>query len=527
MKVKNINKVLLVSIIIFGALIRVVLLPLPGNSSDVATFVRFADQVLKFGPQSLYEPTDLGQVQGHFTYPPLFPMILAGSFWVERAILRLLWQPSEAAFGAASSQLDDLVVKGWAVAGDAFLAWFAWREVCRFQGQRSATVVVAAILWSPAIAYAGAYWGQIDALLAAVVVAAVSSMLNRQWWLVGAWVSVGMLLKPQMVVAVPIVVLGTVILGRLGGAVRAGCASLGVGAMLTLPFWATGRFGVLASAYLHAAGAYPAVTVNADNIWTALCSLPLGLSCGSDSELLVWGLTYRQVGLLCLSVYVTFVLFLLARPFMILSEIDRKISSNIELENNARGIVFVGMSLVFFAFFMLPTQVHERYLLPAIALMSILVNYNKEYRIIYSILSFNFLLNLISVVTISATISRSIQSLGFTPQNISWINCIVFVIMLFDYIENLREKAFEKQSKMHGNSHMQWILSATMCVSIISIESQVFMNSSMFLTENTSIWIIITCAGIVFIRLWFLLLEGLRNIIISSTSALSTIKPEI
>lgn len=118
-------------VILVAVLIRLVLLPLPGNTSDIATFVRFADQVLDHGPQSLYDPADLGQVQGHFTYPPLFPMLLAGSLWIERDIAQLLRGTSLERVDAISSEFDALVVKTWAVFGDAFLAWFAWREVHR------------------------------------------------------------------------------------------------------------------------------------------------------------------------------------------------------------------------------------------------------------------------------------------------------------------------------------------------------------------------------------------------------------
>ena len=500
-------------------------MPLPGNTSDVATFVRFADQILEFGPQSLYEPTDLGQVQGHFTYPPLFPMILAGSVWVERAILRLLWQPNESAFGAHSSQLDGLVVKAWAVAGDALLAWFAWREVRQSRGRRSANVVVAATLWSPAVAYAGAYWGQIDSMLAAVVVAAVSSMLNRRWWLVGIWVSFGMLLKPQMVVAVPIVALGTVILGRLGGVVRAACASLGVGAILTVPFWATGRLGLLASAYLHATGAYPTVTVNAYNIWMALCAMPLGLTCGSDVELLVWGLTYRQVGLLCLGACVASVLALLVRPFMILSEIGTEIPHRIRVENRARGAIFLGMSLVFLAFFMLPTQVHERYLLPAIVILTTLITLNTEYKLLYLILSITFVVNLMSVISISSDIFENIVLLGFSPLHISWINLSILIIMICCIVEEVWANAFEKKAQICTNYNNRWWISVTMCVGVISIMNQAALSLMMYLPESISIWIIIICSGSVLARLssWLImLLDSIRLVSTGVGPSLST-----
>ena len=499
-------------VILVAVLIRLVLLPLPGNTSDIATFVRFADQVLDHGPQSLYDPADLGRVQGHFTYPPLFPMLLAGSLWIERDIAQLLRGTTLERVDAISSEFDALVVKTWAVLGDAFLGWVAWREVHRSRGRRWAAVVVGAILCSPAIAYGGAYWGQIDAMLAACVVAAVTAMLNRQWMVVGAWMAVGMLLKPQMVVAMPVVGLGVMIIGRIEGVIRAGVGSVGAGAVLTAPFWITGRLGVLGSAYLHAAGAYPAVTVNADNAWSALCAIPLGLTCGSDADLVAWGLTYGHVGLLALGACVAFVLALLVPVFLFLAQVGRGSSVLFERENRARAAIFLGTSVSFIAFFMVPTQVHERYLLPGVALLAISIANYRDARVLYVIFSATLLANLLAVVPISVGLAQQFLHLGFNPQKIAWLNCVAFLGCFLLMAEASRISRSSNHSSNLQLFIRHWSIPGVVSAVFISFVSVIDHWSFMNVNESLVDWLILTCAGNVVLRLMGWLVKFFKEV---------------
>ena len=499
-------------VILVAVLIRLVLLPLPGNTSDIATFVRFADQVLDHGPQSLYDPADLGQVQGHFTYPPLFPMLLAGSLWIERDIAQLLRGTTLERVDAISSEFDALVVKTWAVLGDAFLAWFAWREVHRSRGRRWAAVVVGAILCSPAIAYGGAYWGQIDAMLAACVVAAISSMLNRQWMVVGAWMAVGMLLKPQMVVVMPVVGLGVMMIGRIEGVIRAGVGSVGAGAVLTAPFWITGRLGVLGSAYLHAAGAYPAVTVNADNAWIALCAIPLGLTCGSDADLVAWGLTYGHVGLLALGACVALILALLVPEFLFLAQVGRGSSVLFERENRARAAIFLGTSVSFIAFFMVPTQVHERYLLPGVALLAISIANYRDARVLYVIFSATLLANLLAVVPISVGLAQQFLHLGFNPQKIAWLNCVAFLGCFLLMAEASRISRSSNHSSNLQLFIRHWSIPGVVSAVLISFVSVIDYWSFMNINESLIDWLILTCAGNVVLRLMGWLVKFFKEV---------------
>ena len=49
--------------------------------------------------------------------------------------------------------------------------------------------------------------------------------------------------------------------------------------------------------------------------------------------------------------------------------------------------------MLFFAFFMLPTRIHERYLFPAISVMALMVPFIKRARAIYVVLTATLLVN--------------------------------------------------------------------------------------------------------------------------------------
>ena len=492
---------MLLAVIFTGALMRAILMPLPGNSGDVAALIRFADQVLDGGPQSLYDPEDLRQVEGSFTYPPLFPMLLAVSLYLERAIRQAVLDTGGEGFAASAGALDSLVVKAWAVAGDALLAWCAWQEVRRVRGRRRATVVVAAILWSPALAYGGAYWGQIDAMLAACVVAASTAMLDRRWWSVGAWMAIGALLKPQMVVAAPIIGLGTIIIGGRRGVVHSGVAALATGAAITSPFWLTGRLGLLGDTYLHAVGAIPAVTVNADNGWTALCSLPLTLTCGSDQELLGWGLTYSHAGLVALSACAFVVSVSLLPAFRSLGKQPTANALPAGRERGDRATVLLGMSILYIGFFMLPTQVHERYLLPGVAILAIsIVNYSDSI-ILYAIFSLTLLANLVAVVGISEYSQVVIYTAGFTPLRVSLINSILFFNCIALLVSLIGAPARMPPYRTSRAFRMRWALPGAVCAGAISFCSAVSAWSWPDATYVFTDWLILTGAGSIVVRI--------------------------
>jgi hypothetical protein len=49
--------------------------------------------------------------------------------------------------------------------------------------------------------------------------------------------------------------------------------------------------------------------------------------------------------------------------------------------------------MLFFAFFMLPTRIHERYLFPAISMLALMFPFLKKTRPLYAVLTTTFLIN--------------------------------------------------------------------------------------------------------------------------------------
>ena len=61
-------------------------------------------------------------------------------------------------------------------------------------------------------------------------------------------------------------------------------------------------------------------------------------------------------------------------------------------------LVFFVAFMLFFAFFMLPTRIHERYLFPAIAVLALMFPFVKKTRLLYGVITATFLANVAYVL---------------------------------------------------------------------------------------------------------------------------------
>ena len=205
-----------------------------------------------------------------------------------------------------------------------------------------------------------AAWGQFDALLVVLVMAAVVALLHDRPVTAGALMGLALATKLLAIVAVPALAVwiwkrfGA---GRLAGAMLAG---LGVVALLGIPYLLAGAGGRMLQAYVGAVDYYPVRTAEAYNGWylldrfdIAVRGIPAPLA-RLDSRSFVGPVTFREAGVAAFAVYLVMVLVGLAR-------------------RPTPSVLVFAAALSFFGFFMLPTQVHQRYLVPAAALLGMTV----------------------------------------------------------------------------------------------------------------------------------------------------------
>lgn len=226
-------------------------------------------------------------------------------------------------------------------------------------GEPAARLSATAYALSPAL-FVNGLWGQFDALIALFVLAALVATLHDRPALAGAALGLGLATKLLAIVAAPLL---AVFLFR-----RAGLRALGVGAAaaaavmlaLAVPHVLAGSGEAVLRAYTGAVHYYPYRTAEAYNTWYVLDrfdvlvrGIPYPLVRRDDRPVL-GALTYHALGLLAFG---TATLVLMAAVWK---------------RPGPRSLVFA-LTLHLFAFFMLPTQVHQRYVVPAAALTAVLL----------------------------------------------------------------------------------------------------------------------------------------------------------
>jgi hypothetical protein len=278
-------------------------------------------------------------------YPPVVPYLLT----LIEAARRALRAPEAGALAITLVKLPNL------------LAWLAAVPLCDrglrrpFGDSMARGAALLSAVSLPLFVNAAA-WGQFDALLAVLVMAAVVALLHDRPAASGALMGMALGTKLLAIVAVP--VLAVWIGKRFGprGLASAALAGLAVIAVLSAPYLVVGAGGRMLQAYVGAVDYYPVRTAEAYNGWylldrfdIAVRGIPAPLA-RLDSRSVIGPVTFREAGVAAFAVYLLVLLVGLAR-------------------RRAPAALVFAAALSFFGFFMLPTQVHQRYLVPAAALL--------------------------------------------------------------------------------------------------------------------------------------------------------------
>jgi hypothetical protein len=335
--------VALAVLLVAGTLVRIVLVGAPGHSGDVFITSRWAVSLAQAGPWGFYGIN-------RSVYP---------------ALLYVLWPIGLLFQGDALST----VVKGLSIPFDVGVGLLLFFGIRSIAGPWRAVAGAALYLFNPAVLIAGPMWGQLDAAGTLPFVAALLFLTRSRFGWAGAAAVVAMLVKPQFgLVAVPVLVLAVRegVTARdwrplrrvaLGGLV----AYLALGIPLQLTPW------LYADLVAGAATNQPDTSLYAPNPWGLLAGFdhPDGWLVYVGSALLLCGLVAAQLPLL--------------------------------RRRDALAVLAVGTDIVF-AFYFLPTRVHERYLFPAMAAAAPLAVLGLPALAGYLLLSSAFALSLIQAL---------------------------------------------------------------------------------------------------------------------------------
>ncbi len=284
-------------------------------------------------------------------YPPLALYLLYGSGVVFQACSadRLINTPtSQLLFGV------------WSIAGDVLAAVGCGAIVALFRSGRASLITYLLVLFAPPLWWDSVVWGQTDSMLLAPAVWMLYAMLRQRWLTAGLLWGVALGLKPQAILFLPAWGWALVTGGPIWRVLVGGVVGGGVLLIVGLPFTLSGSWTWLRASYWDAFFAMftQYTTLKAFNIWY----LDALLSDSLDAQARFAGLTKDAWGRLFLLVGLTAGLTLAWWRW----------------RREPRGIVlWTALSLLLFV--MLPTKVHERYLLVALPFLGIACAWYTRY----------------------------------------------------------------------------------------------------------------------------------------------------
>lgn len=312
-------------------------------------------------------------------------------------------------FGAA------VLFKGPQLVADALSIMVIYGVARRWRSAWGAFAVAALYALTPPVWINAAWWGQVDSILILGMLLALVLIERSAIWAWLAW-ALAVQVKPQPIMLLPVLGVATVSLQRAGGVLRGGLTALVAVVLGALPLVLAGQTGGLLQAYEESVGRFPYTSVSAYNLW----SLLHGVRLVRDEAPLLFGLSSLQVGLGLLAVVVMLTcLGLLQRADL-----------TARLEAGA---------LLALAFFVLTTQMHQRYIVFVFPLLALRVASAPYLAASYLLLALSGTLNIFGTLPPLPLLQQAISTSSL-PTLAALINLSVLLFLLGHFLLLTRRK---------------------------------------------------------------------------------------
>jgi Gpi18-like mannosyltransferase len=359
-------------------LIRALLFPLQGYANDIGTYSYWFNTAAQTGVRPFY--TTVLENAGWIDYPP-FNVYL---FWVFGSLGQAV-----AGYGISMTAIIKLVPNLFDLA-TAVVIYFYIRKQYSFKTALTATALYT---FNAAIIYNAAVWGQFDAIYTFFLVLSLVLALKSKPYYSAAAFAVALLTKPQGIALAPLLILLIYMKAGVNQANNSQQNSpqkkvlrlkndiveawpklkillisivvfVATIFLVILPFEWSNPVTFLSNIYFGAYSGYQYTSINAFNLW-GLFGLWV-----PDGSLFI-------VGWAMFAVVAAFTLLVLYKRFNVSGE----------------WLALFAAFMLFFAFFMLPTRIHERYLFPAISILALMYPLIKKVRPLYVALTATLLVN--------------------------------------------------------------------------------------------------------------------------------------
>jgi Gpi18-like mannosyltransferase len=340
--------VLLAGTLLTAFLARILLFPTLGCAGDMGAYVSWFQTAADHGVRSFYAAV------GWCDYPPFNVYI----FWVFGSLAK-----TSSAWGIDPTY----IVKLTPVVFDLATVTLLFVFLRKYLTLKQSAVGAAIYAFNPAVIYDSAVWGQFDAIYTFLLVLSLMLAIKSKPKFAAAAFAISILTKPQGIALAPLLIY---LIYRKNGLKKllfsVGAFAATVFAVI-LPLEWDNPFTFLSNMYFGEFGSYSYTSVNAFNFW--------GLFGMWRTDT---GIFY--VGWALFGVFTALALYMLNKKSAVLRNWDFL-------------AIYVAFML-FFAFFMWPTRIHERYLFPAVAMLALMFPLMKKTRVLYVGLTATFFVNL-------------------------------------------------------------------------------------------------------------------------------------
>jgi Gpi18-like mannosyltransferase len=269
-------------------------------------------------------------------------------------------------------------------------------------------------IFNPAVIYNAAVWGQFDAIYTFFLVLSLILALKSKPEFSAVSLSIAILTKPQAIALLPLIAFLIFKKNGLKRFLYSTGAFIATIFVVILPMEWSNPVTFLSNIYFGAYSGYEYMSVNAFNLWGLF---GLWVSDGS----------YYILGWILFGAFTAFGLFVLNKRWG---------------KTNELFAVFVAFALLF-AFFMLPTRIHERYLFPAISVLALMFPFVKRSRLFYIVITSTFLAN-ISYVLYGLNNGFFVYSDNLIAIVVSAVNLIMFLYTTLLMWDELKGRSWFK-----------------------------------------------------------------------------------
>ncbi|MBD3337433.1 MAG: DUF2029 domain-containing protein [Candidatus Eisenbacteria bacterium] len=249
-------------ILVLYLIVRWILGTDPGYVYDTQAYKRWAIGAARHGLPAVYEEVD-------FDYPPLHAYILypLGKLYLSLA-------PDAPPGMIPDSGVLTLMIKTPPLIFDLLLAFLLYRLVTRRKlwgarraGPSAGRWAALLYLWNPVVLLDSGYWGQVDSIHSALIVASLMALGGSALAGSGGLLGLAGMMKPLAAPFAPLVAVAAAARARWRGLAAAFLAGVVTVLAVLLPFLMTGRAKSIIQHLIYDVDLMPYTSVNGHNLW--------------------------------------------------------------------------------------------------------------------------------------------------------------------------------------------------------------------------------------------------------------------